>query len=68
MAGIGGIRVAEKSMADIAENVSGHTRMTLGHTRMRWPVGEGTWRWYALYACLYACLWVIRVWEEAIRV
>jgi len=27
-------------MADTAECVSGHTRMTLGHTRMRWPGGE----------------------------
>lgn len=28
-------------MADTARCVSGHTRMTLGHTRMRWLVGEG---------------------------
>ena len=28
-------------MADTARCVSGHTRMTLGHTRMRWPVGKG---------------------------
>ena len=33
--------VAGKSMADTAGCVSGHTRMTLGHTRMRWPVGAG---------------------------
>lgn len=25
----------------LQKTVSGHTRMTLGHTRMRWPVGEG---------------------------
>lgn len=31
--------VQQKSMADIAENVSGHTCMTLGHTHMRWLVG-----------------------------
>ena len=48
--------------------VSGHTRMTLGHTRMRWPVGEKGRALYAPYAGPVRRQQVVRVWRDAIRV